>query len=208
MEKPEVCVGEYDIVLVRGLNALSVHYTATGCSEILDPTPERTMNIVGEWEERVARARDAAQLLCVRRLLFLGEGLRNAVEQTLPLLLLSAFEYLSTNEEVDPVCLLGTLDALLERKSKYSRMVAEPPEVRFVSCEARAVDTRLLAGTDTDDSTTIGVGNTVGLSVLQGKSGDDKISERLVRKLSEGQRVLVEYFIIRTMQMTSLPCSS
>lgn len=56
-----------------------------------------------------------------------------------------------------------------------------------MSCQTRAVDAGLLTGTNADDSTTIGVSDTVRLSVLQSQSGDDEVGERLVRKLSEAK---------------------
>lgn len=64
-------------------------------------------------------------------------------------------------------------------------MVTEPPEVGFGACETGAMNTRLLAGSDADDGTTVRVGDTVGLGVLEGECGDNQIGESLSGKLEK-----------------------
>lgn len=115
VEQPQVGVCENDVVLIRRLDALLVHDASAGCSKVLDAATERPVDVVGEGEERVARARDAAELLRVRGLLLGRKRLRHALEQALPLCALAALEDLSADEQVDRVRLLRALHALLER---------------------------------------------------------------------------------------------
>lgn len=56
--------------------------------------------------------------------------------------------------------------------------------------EARAVDARLLAGTDTDDGAAVRVCDAVRLCELQRERRDDEIGERLSRQLYRGQSEL------------------
>lgn len=183
MEQPEVRVREHNIMLIRSLDTFGIHHASTGRSKVLHPAPERTVDIIWEGEERVARACDAAQLLGMVPLFLLRERLRYALEQTLPLLLLSTLENFTTNKKIDGVSLLSALDALLEWQCEHAGMVTEPPKVGLVACETGAVDTGLLTCADTDDGAAIGVGHTVGLSILECKGGDYEIGQSLVRQL-------------------------
>ena len=62
--------------------------------------------------------------------------------------------------------------------------MTEPPEISLGSGETGAVDTGLLTGTNTNDSATVGIGNTVGLSVLEGEGSNDQVGESLSGELS------------------------
>ena len=65
-------------------------------------------------------------------------------------------------------------------------MVAQPPDVRFRSCEPRAVDARLLACAQADDSPVFSVRDAVRLRVLDRQCSDDEVSHCLLRELREG----------------------
>ena len=65
-------------------------------------------------------------------------------------------------------------------------MVTEPPQVRFATCETRAVDTRLLTSPDADDGSMVGVRNAVGLGILQSEGGDSEVRDGLLGKLLPG----------------------
>ena len=177
-------MSEHNFVLICGFDTLGIHHTPTRCGKVLDAAPERTVDVVGEGEECVARARDAGELARVLRTLLGGERRGHALEHGLPLRALGALERLAGDEEVDRVRLLGALDALLEREREHARVVAEPPEVGLGAREARAVDAGLLAGADADDRAAVGVCDAVRLGVLEREGGDDEVGERLVRELN------------------------
>lgn len=63
-------------------------------------------------------------------------------------------------------------------------MVTEPPVVGFGACETGAVDAGLLACAETDDGAVEGIGDGVGLGVLQGDGGDDEVGDGGVGKLA------------------------
>ena len=59
-------------------------------------------------------------------------------------------------------------------------MLAQPPDVGLVAGQTGAVDTALLAGTDTDGLTVLHVAHTVALGVLQGNEGDYQVAACLI----------------------------
>ena len=145
------------------------------------------MDVVGEGEECVARARDAGELARVLRTLLGGERRGHALEHGLPLHALTALEHLAADEEVDRVRLLRALDALLERQGQHARVVPQPPQVRLVACETRAVDARLLAGADADDRSAVCVRYAVRLCELESEGRDDEVGQGLARELDVGE---------------------
>lgn len=78
--------------------------------------------------------------------------------------------------------------------------MTEPPVVCLVSCESGAVDTRLLAGTKTDDGTVEGVADRVGLGVFQSKSSDSEVDDGLLGYLtvSRVKSKLTSLFLVTT----------
>ena len=52
--------------------------------------------------------------------------------------------------DVDRVVAVCTADLLDPGQVHYFRMLAQVPDIRFITCQAGTVDTALLAGTDTD----------------------------------------------------------
>ena len=183
VEQAQTSVRKYHIVLIRGLDALRIHDATTWGSKVLHSTPESPMDIIREREECVTRAGNAAELTCMVRALLRRERLRHALKHAFPLLTLAALEDFTANEEINRIRLLGALHSLLERQAQHARVVAQPPQIRFVTCETRAVNTRLLACADAYDRSTVGVRNAVGLSVLESESGNDEVSQGLVRNL-------------------------
>jgi hypothetical protein len=183
VEQPQIGVCEDHVVLVRSLDALRIHNTARRSSNVPHATPTRPVDIVREGEERIARAHDAIELLAVLQLLLFRERCRYTVEVRLPLLTLATLEMFPGHEEIDGVCLVRTLGALLEGKIEHSLLMTEPPCVRLGTRKPRAVNARLLAGADTDDGAVVCVRYGVRLCVLEGQSGDDQIGHRRFRQL-------------------------
>lgn len=183
MEKSEVGVSKDDRVLVSSLDTLGIHDTSTWGGEISDTTLVGTVDVVGEGEESVAGASNTIKLLSPFLLLLLCERLWYLFKQALPLSALTTLEDLSRDEEIDGVGLVSALDALLKWQSEDAGVVTEPPEVGFTSGKTCAVNAGLLASTDTNDSTVIGIGDAVGLGVLEGQSGNDEIGDGALRKV-------------------------
>lgn len=116
---------------------------------------------------------------------------------------------------VDSVGHLRSLHAAAKLHGQDTRVVPQPPVVHFVPSQPRAMDTRLLTGTNTDNlvnrpQTNISretcgasrlllltaagsylaifsVADRVGLSVLDSDGGDDEVAHRFLRELDNKQ---------------------
>ena len=157
VEKPQRRVSENDPVLVRRLDTLLVHDASCRRGEVPNATLLRAMHVVRKREKRVAGTCHAVELPRVIRALLSAERRRDLLKQTFPLRLLATLEDLAPDEEVDRVCLVGALDALLERQRQDARVVAQPPVIRLGTRESRAVDARLLTGAQSDYGAVVGI---------------------------------------------------
>ena len=188
MEKPQRRVSEKHSVLVRRLDAFLVHDTSGRRSEIPNAALPCAMYVVPKREERIARTRHAVELPRMVRALLCAERRRDRLEEALPLCFLTALEHLASDEKVDRIRLVGTLDALLEREREDARVVAQPPIVRFGARESRAVDARLLAGAQSDYRAAVGIRYAVGLGVLQGQRRDDQVGDGSLGELCRDRK--------------------
>lgn len=153
------------------------------------------MNIVGEGKEGVGSTSDTSQLFHVLFPFLLGQRLGHGLEQALPLNALTTLglKRLTGDEQVNGIGLVGSLGTFLEGQSEDTRVVSKPPVVNLVTSETSAVDTRLLAGTKTNDGTVESVTDRVGLGVLEREGSDDEVSDsRLGEILVGGGNVLKE----------------
>lgn len=167
MEKSQRRVTEHDSVFIRRLDTLGVHHTSAWRGQVLHAALPRPVDIISKGEERIARARYPIQLARPRLALLLGQCRRHGLELGFPLRLFTTLEDLPAHEQVDRVCLLGALDAFLERQCEDTRVVTEPPQVGFTSGEPGTMNAGLLTRTQTDDGTVFSIRDTVGLSVFQ-----------------------------------------
>ena len=151
MEEAEIRVRKHNLVLVCGLDAFRIHDTSTRCREIANTATLRPVDVVWEWEERIAAARHAIELRQPIVPLLLAERLGYALEQRLPRCALATNKDFSTDEQVDCVGLVRALGAFLEGQREDARVVAKPPEVGFTAGKTGAVNTRLLSRAKTDD---------------------------------------------------------
>jgi len=108
--------------------------------------------------------------------LHLCKRVDSALEQTLPVGLLATFQDLPGDVKVDGVSFFSTFDALLEWKIEDTRVVTEPPEIGFSTCETGAVNARLLTGTNANYRPMESISNTVRLGIFECKGGDDQVS--------------------------------
>jgi len=140
MEKPKGRVRKDHPMLISCFYTFLIHDTSTGRCEVFYPTFSRPVNVVWEWEESIARARDVLQLGGPCLPFCLTQAFYGAFEEAVPLGLLPALELFATNEEVDGVGFFSALYSLLEGKRKDAWVVAQPPDVGFPACETRAMD--------------------------------------------------------------------
>ena len=162
-------------MLVCCIDTLLIHDTSTWSSQILHTTFPRPMHVIREREKGVTRTRSLIQLLPPLLPLFIAQWFGYSFKKTFPVRFLGPLKNLAANVEIDGVRLFRTFNALFERKRKDLLVVPEPPEIGFGSCKTGAVDTRLLSGPDTDNRSTVCVGNTVRLGVLEGERGNNQV---------------------------------
>jgi hypothetical protein len=62
-------------------------------------------------------------------------------------------------------------------------VVSEPPQISFRPRQTGAVNTRLLSGSNPDNRPAVCVGDTVGLSVLEGECSDNQVPYSISWKL-------------------------
>ena len=84
-------------------------------------------------------------------------------------------------------------------------MLAQPPDIGFVTSQTGAVDTALLTGTDTDSLSVLHIAYRVRLSVLQGDEGDNQVALGLCCKsLVLGGNVLKQCRVVEFNLIASL----
>lgn len=109
--------------------------------------------------------------------LSLSESGGHLLEDSLKLLtLVTRLGQLTTDQQVDGVALVGTLGALLPLQAEDLGVETEPPVVSLVAGKTSAVDTGLLASTQTNHLTVLGVAHRVALSVLEGDGCDREVT--------------------------------
>lgn len=102
-----------------------------------------SVDVISEWEERVAGQADVVQLLDPVFALLCGQQLRRLFERRIELLHTHLVADSAGRVHVDVVALLGTFDALLELHVDHARMLSDPPVVRFLAGQSGAVNSDL-----------------------------------------------------------------
>lgn len=193
VEETEGGMGNDHIVGISSSNDEVILDGSGGSSNVLDTGLLGTVDVVGEGEEGVGGDDDILELLHVGSTLLGSESSGDGLELCLPGSTLLTLANLVENVEVNGVGLVSTLGLLLEVKVQDLGVVAQPPVVGLVTSKTGAVDTGLLAGTETDDHSVLGVADRVGLGILEGDGGDNQIANgRLGQVLVLGDEVLEE----------------
>lgn len=207
MEQTGLLLHECDTTLLGGIvNGLVVH-RSTGGGSVLDTRGGSTENVVNEGElyhrllaiisaikqivtyECVAGDNNVGQLLLPGLLLLRSEFRRDLVEVggvEIPLHA-TLLGDLSGDKEVDSVALVGALGSLLPLELEDLRVLSRPPVVGLVTSKTGAVNTRLLAGSESDDLAILGEADRVGLGVLECDGSDDQVDDRLLGELGAGR---------------------
>ena len=130
------------------------------------------LNVVAEWEERVAAHGNALKRRKPSRFLLTGEHLRLLREKLLPNTVAQHVVMLLTDVHVNGVVAVRTADALLKRQIQHLFMLTQIPDVRLVARKTRAVDAALLAGADADGLSVLRIADGVRLRVFQRDEGE------------------------------------
>ena len=145
-------------VLVAGHDDMVVANRAASLSNVLYATLVGTFNVVAEGEESI-RAESHLGILGNPLFLFCHrQYLRLLGEELLPGTIAKYVVVLILRDiDVDGVVAISTTDAFLEGQVHHFRVLAQPPDVGLVTCQACTVDTALLTSTDTDGLTVLDV---------------------------------------------------
>ena len=125
-----------------------VTHTASCLRYVLHSTLVGTLHIVAEGEEGITSQTYTRILGYPSSLLLPGERLRSLGEELLPLSLCQDIHIVLSDEEVDGIIAVSPADTGHEGKVHHTGMLAQPPYISLVSCQACAVDTALLSSTD------------------------------------------------------------
>ena len=180
VEEPQRGVGEHHIMFIGCLNTLFIHDTPTRCSKVPDTTLPCTMDVVREWEERIAGACHAIKLRRELLSFLIRQRGRYFLKLTFKLQLFTALEDFAAHKQVDRVRFFSAFDSLFEWECEHAGVMPEPPEVGFGACKSGTVDPGLLTCAETDYCAVFGVPDTVRLGILNSKGGDKKISQGLL----------------------------
>ena len=183
MEQPQRGVHEHYSMFIRRFDTLLIHDTSARSGQIFHTTLPRSVHVIREGEESIARTCGLIQLLPPVLPLFLAQRLGDTFKKTLPVRLLRSLENLTADVEVNGVRLVRALDAFFEGKRKDLWVMPEPPKVGLGPRQTGAVDTRLLSGPDPDDRSTVCIGDAVGLGILEGECGNDQVPHGVIREL-------------------------
>ena len=158
MEQSHACEGHSDAVLVAGHDDMIVADGATSLGDKLHTTLVGTLDVVAEGEEGI-RAKGHLRVLGYPGfLLFHRQHLWLRLEELLPGTVAEYIVMLVLRDiHIDGVVAVCTADTIHERQVHHLRMLAEPPDVGLVACQASTMDAALLACSDTDGLTVLHV---------------------------------------------------
>ena len=164
-----------------------------------------TLDVVAEREESV-RTESHTAVLCYPCLLLLHcEHLGLLLEEHLPCSVTQNVVMVLRDIYVDGVVAVSATDVVHEGKIHHLRVLAKPPDVSLVACEACAVNAALLSGTDADGLTVLYVTYRVRLCILQCDERDDKVADGVGSEvLCLCGDVLEELRIVQTNLVASL----
>ena len=163
-----------------------------------------SVDVVSEWEERITRQANVVQLPDPILSFLRSQQLRHLFERRIKLLDAHLLADSASRVNVDIVALLGPLYALLEFQVDHTRMLSDPPVVRFLAGQSGAMNSGLLACAHTDHLAISGIANRVRLRVLERYRRNQQISQRilaehLVLGYHVRKRARIDFHIVSTL---------
>ena len=205
MEQTHTREGHGNAVFVAGLDDIVVANAAAGLCNVFHATLVGTLDVVAEGEEGIGTETYLRVLGNPRFLFLAGEGFGLCLEELLPGAVAENIIVVVGDIYIDGVVTVGTADIVDKGEVHHFRMLAEPPDVGFVTGQAGAVDTALLSGTDTDGLSVLHVADGVGLRIFQGDEGNHQVALGLGGEFLVGcGDILEESGIVETDFITAL----
>mgnify|MGYP001064455127 CR=1 FL=1 len=176
MEQAQAGECHCNTVLIAGLNNIIITDRAACLCNILNAAAMRTLNVIAEREECVTAESNVLQLCNPSLFLFASQRFRFFSEEVFPYAVSQYILIIIGDVNVDGVVAVGAAYSVNEREVHYFRVLAQPPYIGLVSCEACAVDTALLTCSDTDGLSVLNVAHRVALGVFQGDEAYDEVA--------------------------------
>ena len=136
-------------------------------------------DVIGKREECVRAQGYIGQLVQPCALFFSRKDSRLYLETGLPYALGQHIFVFITHVNIDGIVSVCASKAVYKLQSKHLGRLTQPPVIRFLSCQSRAVDTGLLTCTNTDRLSAFYIANRIGLGIFQGDQRDLHIDQRL-----------------------------
>ena len=149
---------------------------ATGLGNVLNAALLSALDIIAEREEGIRTKGNAINGSEVGLCLFIGQRLGLAGEVLLPVAVCANVLFILIDIAVDHVVAIGAAKGILKGQVQHLFMLAQEPSISLAACQARAMDTGLLTGTNTDRLPIYGEANGVGLGIFQGDERNDQIA--------------------------------
>ena len=154
-------------VFVAGFNDVVVADRTAGLCNKSDTATVSALNVVSEREERVRAESYTSQSIQPGTLFFSGERFGLFGKKLLPNTVGKHIHIIVGDIDINGVIAVRTADIGFKWEVQHLGILAQKPDVRFVSGKTSAVNTGLLTGTDADGLTVFGIANRVGLGIFR-----------------------------------------
>ena len=196
MEQAHTSEGHYDTILIAGLNHMVISNGAAGLRDVFNTGLACALNIVTEGEECIGTNRNTGHSCNPSLLFFSSQHFRLNLKGLLPYALSQNIFIFVGDVNVDGVVAVGTTDVINELETQHFGMLTEHPVISLAACQTGAVNTALLAGTNTDGLATLDVAHRVGLGILQGDQGQQQVVLCFLGQiLVFGDDILQQFFV-------------
>ena len=156
--------------------------TTTCLSYILNTALVSTLDVITEGEEGIA-TETYVGVLCQPLLhLLLGERFGTFGKELLPFAIAQNVLTLGTNVDINGIVAIGTTDTGNEGKVHHLGVLTKPPDVGLITCQTGAMNTALLAGTNTNGLTILNIAHAIALGVFQSNQGNYQVTTSLLGK--------------------------
>lgn len=188
--------GHSHVVLVAGSDNTVVTYATAGLGYIFHAALFGTLDIVAEGEEGVRTEGHAAMACNPFFLFFATERFGTFGEELLPNAFGEHVVVVFRDIDINRIIAIRTAYAFHPGEIHYFRMLAQPPDIRFVAGETGAVDAALLSGTDTDSLAVLGVAYGVALRIFKRNECNFQVALRFFgERLVNGRNIFKEAIV-------------
>ena len=152
-----------------------VSYRSTRLSDIANTRSVSALDVVRKREECIGRESDVLKSSKPFVSLFSGNGSGPLGKVVLPDTVSADILFAAVDVAIDHIVAVRTAQVGTELEVQRLGVLTQEPGIGLGTCQAGAVDTALLTGTDTNSLSVISETNRVRLGVLQGNQRYDQV---------------------------------